>query len=183
MKIEKKSIPNILTVSRILVIPIVILLFLLNKSWSPWAVLGFYVYASVTDFFDGYFARKFNVVSDLGRFLDPIADKLLVATLFILLITSKNIPGLNVIAVIIILLREIFVSGLREFLGPKNIIIRVTKLAKWKTTLQMIATCFLILNSVVLVIYPFSIAMLWLAAIITFITGFQYFKEALKYMK
>ncbi|MCT4574814.1 MAG: CDP-diacylglycerol--glycerol-3-phosphate 3-phosphatidyltransferase [Alphaproteobacteria bacterium] len=178
----KNKIPNILTISRILVIPVVMGLFFVDSLWALWTILGLYIYASLTDFLDGYLARKWNVVSDLGRFLDPIADKLLVASLFIFLIASGQIEGVHVIAVALILIREMFVSGLREFMGPKNVVIHVTKLAKWKTTLQMVATCFLIINFVSPAIYLTGNVLLWVATVLTVITGTEYFKKSLKYM-
>lgn len=179
----KKSIPNLLTMSRILVIPIVMGLFYIDASWALWTILALYIYASITDFLDGYLARKWNVVSDLGRFLDPIADKLLVTSLFVFLIANGQIAGVHVIAVAAILLREMFVSGLREFMGPKKVVIHVTKLAKWKTTMQMVATCVLIINFVSPSIACFASLLLWIAAILTVVTGYSYFKGSLKHMK
>lgn len=179
----KQSIPNLITMSRILVIPIVMGLFYIEQPWVMWAILALYVYASLTDFLDGYLARKWKVVSDLGRFLDPIADKLLVTALFVLLVANGQISEFNVVAVVLILLREVFVSGLREFMGPKKVVIHVTKLAKWKTTMQMVATCFLIVSSCCAVISLIGVVLLWVAAALTVITGYSYFKGAVKHMK
>jgi cardiolipin synthase (CMP-forming) len=178
----KQKIPNILTMSRILVIPIVMGLFFIQEGWALWTILALYIYASLTDFLDGYLARRWKVVSDLGRFLDPIADKLLVATLLILLVANNQIAGINVVALVLILLREMFVSGLREFMGPKKVVIHVTQLAKWKTTMQMVATCFLIVNFIPEISF-FASMLLWIATVLTVVTGYSYFKASLKHMK
>jgi len=180
----KSKIPNILTYSRIIVIPIIMVLFLLPISnVISWTILGLYVYACITDFLDGYLARKFKVVSEIGRFLDPIADKLLVATILLFLCANGTISGINLIAAILILLREIFVSGLREFMGPKKIKIHVTKLAKWKTTFQMVALCFFIISGICIKVKFIAVALLWVATVMTVVTGYSYFKQSLKHMK
>lgn len=137
----KHSIPNLLTYSRIAVIPLFIAAFYMGPNYQ-WAPLGLFLYAAITDFFDGYLARKWNVTSDIGRVLDPIADKLLVTAALIMLLMNDafyDVEGLLLIATLIILSREIFVSGLRESLENKHITLHVSKLGKWKTTMQMIA--------------------------------------------
>ena len=165
-----QNLPNILTFARIAMIPLVVLAML--AGFNILALIIFII-ASATDFLDGYLARKYKVESKLGTMLDPIADKLLVAAVLVLL--ARNLGEFDTLAVIIILLREVFVSGLREFLGQQNIAMPVTKLAKWKTATQLIAIATLLLQ-----INIFSQILLWLAASITLVTGWQYAKHAFK---
>lgn len=137
----KQRIPNLLTYSRIAVIPLFVAAFYMGPAWQ-WVPLGLFLYASITDFFDGYLARKWDVISDIGRVLDPIADKLLVAVALIMLLVGREfreIETLLLICTLIILSREIFVSGLREALENKQITLHVSKLGKWKTATQMLA--------------------------------------------
>jgi len=164
------KLPNILTFGRIAMIPLVVLAML--AGFNILALIIF-ILASVTDFLDGYLARKYKVESKLGAMLDPIADKLLVAAVLILL--ARDLGGFDTLAVIIILLREVLVSGLREYLGQQNIAMPVTKLAKWKTATQLIAIATLLLQ-----INIFSQMLLWLAAAFTLVTGAQYVKHTLK---
>lgn len=181
MSFKKENIPNILTVLRIVLIPVICgLMALPGLSWAVLAVVLF-ILASVTDWFDGYLSRKWNVVSEVGRFLDPIADKLLVTAVLIMCVGTGRVDGLWIAAVIVILMREIFVSGLREFLGPKNVVIPVTKLAKWKTTVQMVALTVLILVPAY-PLYLFGNCLLLIAAILTVITGWGYCKAGFAVM-
>ncbi len=173
-----KNLPNILTLGRIALLPIIIGLFFVDQFMIA---LGLYILASLTDFVDGWLARKLNVVSDFGTFLDPIADKIFVAALLIAFVAFDRLEGLWIIPPILILLREFMVSGLREYLGPKNIKLPVSKLAKWKTTLQMVALGFLFFDGgILLLVGQWALA---LAAVITLITGWDYLKAGLNHMK
>src|SRR5579862_4273736 len=140
---------NILTLSRIAAIPLVVACFWLDKEWSQWLSMGLFVAAGVTDYFDGYFARRYHQISRLGRFLDPIADKLLVAAALVMLIDKGPLHGVHVLAALIILAREILVSGLREFLAELRVGLPVSQLAKWKTGAQMVAIAVLLLRDAV----------------------------------
>ena len=184
------TLPNLLTLSRIFAVPI--LVFLL---WRPSPVdyaITFVLYCIVglTDYFDGYVARTQGQISRLGQFLDPIADKIMVAAVLVMLISSRKanpvpeIEGIHIIAALIILLREIFVSGLREFLAPLNVSMPVSSLAKWKTTFQLVALGALILGGAMpaqLWIHTVGLASLWLAAGLTLVTGFDYLRIGLKH--
>lgn len=173
-----KHLPNILTLGRIGLLPIIIGLFFMAQ---PMAALALYIIASLTDFLDGWLARKMKVVSEFGTFLDPIADKIFVAALLILFVAFERLDGLWIILPILILLREFMVSGLREFLGPKNVKMPVSTLAKWKTTLQMVALGFLFFEGgILLQIGQWGLA---LATLITLITGWQYLSAGLKHMR
>jgi len=142
------NLPNILTLSRIAILPLFIAAFYLSGHWSNYVTLALFVIASVTDFFDGYLARAWKQQSDFGRFLDPVADKLLAACALLMLVHFDRIVGTTVLAAIVILCREILVSGLREFLGQMNVVVHVSKLAKYKTAMQMAALCFLLLGDI-----------------------------------
>jgi CDP-diacylglycerol--glycerol-3-phosphate 3-phosphatidyltransferase len=185
------SLPNLLTLSRILAVPI--LVFLL---WRP-APLDYaitfvlYCIVGITDYFDGYLARAWGSISRLGQFLDPIADKIMVGAVLIMLISSRKanpvpeIAGLNIIPALVILLREIIVSGLREFLAPLNVSVPVSALAKWKTTLQLVALGALILGGAVPGqpwVHNTGIFSLWTAAALTLVTGYGYLRLGLKHM-
>jgi cardiolipin synthase (CMP-forming) len=177
----RKQIPNWLTISRVVVIlPICLLLAFGDSptSYSVATVLS--TYAMITDYFDGYLSRKWQAVSDLGRLLDPVADKLLVAALLILL-SAKGFG--HPLAVTAIMLREIFISGLREFMQEKQIIIHVSVLAKYKTATQMLA-CFLLLLAGALPditwMHMAGSGVLWIAAALTIITGIDYINGARK---
>ena len=185
------SLPNLLTLSRIFAVPL--LVFLL---WRPTPIdyaITFVLYCMVgiTDYFDGYLARAQGKISRLGQFLDPIADKIMVAGVLMMLISSRKanpvpeIDGLHIIAALIILLREIIVSGLREFLAPLNVSVPVSALAKWKTTLQLVALGALILSGAFPAdewVHVTGLACLWAAAALTLITGYDYLRVGLKHM-
>lgn len=182
------NLPNILTMSRIVIIPLVVGLMYMDPPLGNWLAFSAYVVASVTDFFDGYLARALKQQSALGRFLDPIADKLLVATLLLVMVAIDRIAGITTLAAIIILCREILVSGLREFLAQVQVHVPVTKLAKWKTTIQILAIGFLIVGGAGPDFGPLStleigIYGLWAAAALTLITGFDYFWAGLKHIR
>ncbi len=143
------ALPNLLTYGRIIAVPLVVLCFFLegrlqSSDFARWSALFIFIAASITDYFDGYFARIWEQYSTIGRMLDPIADKLLVATCLLLLAADSIIAGWSLWAAIIILCREILVSGLREYLAELKVSVPVTRLAKWKTTIQMTAIGFLL---------------------------------------
>ena len=178
------SLPNILTISRIVVIPLIFLsVYITSMFWAVFAAILF-IAASITDYFDGYLARARGEVSVFGRLLDPIADKLLVASALVVLLAKPDmlVTKLSYIPVVVILCREILVSGLREFLMEVKVGMPVTRLAKWKTGFQMTALSMLLLKGVW---YWGGIGeiLLWVAAVLTFITGYQYFQKSLDYVR
>lgn len=177
------SLPNLLTYGRILAVPALCVCFLSLKGHEArWGSLAIFVAACITDWLDGYLARIWDQQSALGRMLDPIADKLLVGTALLLLVHDGTVDTGTLIAAVIIMCREILVSGLREFLAELNVKIRVTQLAKYKTTLQMIAIGFLIAGPAGDQLYSgvssIGTALLWLAALMTLWTGYDYLKAA-----
>ena len=167
------NIPNILTLSRIVLLPILIWMIYAGYSWLA---LALYIFCAITDFLDGWLARKMNSVTAFGTFLDPISDKIFVALLLLALVDTGPLSGIWVIPVGIILIREFLISGLREFLGPKNIKVPVTKLAKWKTTVQMLCLGFLIASPALPQALLAGQLLTLLAAILTAITGWSYLK-------
>jgi cardiolipin synthase len=179
------ALPNILTMSRIAAIPLIVaLLYFDGPAWR-WAACILFAAACITDFLDGYFARSRKQVSDMGRFLDPIADKLLVAAVILILVAERRLTGLSILPALIILCREILVSGLREYLAGLHVGVPVSQLAKWKTVLQMLALGFLILGDGGLPAWPVSLIGeigLWAAAALTLMTGYDYLKAGLKHM-
>jgi cardiolipin synthase len=187
------ALPNLLTYGRIIAVPLVVLCFFLegrlqSSDFARWSALVIFIIASITDFFDGYLARIWQQTSTIGRMLDPIADKLLVATCLLLLAadTDKTIAGWSLWAAIIILCREILVSGLREYLAELKVSVPVTRIAKWKTTVQMVAIGFLLAGPAGDKIIPYTtqagIILLWIAALITLYTGYDYFRAGLKHV-
>lgn len=181
------NLPNILTFSRIVAIPVVIGLLFLPAPLGSWLAFSAYVYASVTDFFDGYLARAWKQQSNLGRFLDPIADKLLVASVLLVLVGIDRISGLAIVPAAIILCREILVSGLREFLAEVRVGVPVSRLAKWKTALQLVALGFLLVGEEGPDFGPLSttdigITCLWMAALLTLVTGYDYLRAGLRHI-
>jgi cardiolipin synthase len=179
------NLPNILTLSRIVIIPLVVATFFFDSPAMRWVAVVMFAAAGITDFFDGYLARRANQVSHLGRFLDPIADKLLVASVLLLIVAFHRVGPWSYLPALVILLREIMVSGLREFLAELRISVPVSKLAKAKTTVQMIALGFLIVGSASPVWIPAELIGeigIWIAAGITLITGYDYMKAGLRHM-
>ncbi|HLI13087.1 MAG TPA: CDP-diacylglycerol--glycerol-3-phosphate 3-phosphatidyltransferase [Alphaproteobacteria bacterium] len=180
------SLPNLLTFSRIAVIPILVALFWIDGNAARWVACALFAAAGVTDYLDGYLARTLREQSQLGTLLDPIADKLLVATTLFLLAAFGRIQGINLLPAILILCREILVSGLREYLAGVNVGVPVTKLAKWKTTIQMVAIGFLIVGSAGDVLVPHALEIgvvgLWIAAVLTLVTGYDYLREGFKHI-
>lgn len=180
------TLPNILTFLRIILIPVVVGLFYFDRPLSNWLAAFFFILACITDYLDGYFARAWKQTSRFGVFLDPIADKLLVAATILMLVGFDRINGLSMIAALIILCREILVSGLREFLAEVRVSVPVTRLAKWKTGIQMTALSLQIIEDIPG--FPISIEFLgiiglWIAAFLTLITGFDYLRAGLKHME
>jgi cardiolipin synthase len=177
------NLPNVLTYGRLAAVPVVVaFLFWPQVAWARWTALAIYSAAAITDFFDGYLARAWSQQSSLGRMLDPIADKLLVAAVLLALTADRTISGPSLWAAIVILCREILVSGLREYLAELQVPVPVTAVAKWKTTVQLISLGFLIAGSAGEAVLPGSIAvgtvLLWIAAILTLYTGWDYMKAS-----
>ena len=186
-----RDVPNALTVLRVVLIPILIMAFFIEEGWGRWVVATIFTFASITDYFDGFLARKWNAYSSFGRVLDPIADKLLVASTLMMLVYERNAP---IIPTILILCREITVSGLREYLAEFKVSIPVTKLAKFKTAVQFIAILLLILNDQISHSYCLKLdtligsscanligsTVIWIAAALTLITGYAYCKEGFR---
>ncbi|MEM7442114.1 MAG: CDP-diacylglycerol--glycerol-3-phosphate 3-phosphatidyltransferase [Pseudomonadota bacterium] len=176
-----KNLPNILTFSRMAAIPLVVALFFVMQPWAYWVAAAIFALAAVTDFLDGYLARAQGTGSPLGKMMDPIADKMLVTITLILLVAFAAVPGWHLLAAIIILAREVLISGVREYLASVGATgLPVSKLAKWKTTTQLAALMLLIVVPAAPGVLPFGLAMLWLAAILTVITGWDYLQAGLK---
>lgn len=180
------SIPNLLTLSRIVVLPALVAL-LWWPAWEAGYLAAFVLYClmGITDYFDGYLARASGTVSKLGIFLDPIADKIMVASVLLMLTANDDIRGWHVIAALVILIREIAVSGLREFLAEVRVSMPVSRLAKWKTAFQLIA-----LGAIILAgglphlpwIATVGLASLWASAALTLVTGWDYLRIGLRHM-
>ncbi|KAJ4462353.1 putative CDP-diacylglycerol--glycerol-3-phosphate 3-phosphatidyltransferase [Paratrimastix pyriformis] len=183
-----ENLPNFLTYSRILAIPLIIAIFYYPRPWTDWAAFGIFVAAAITDYFDGKLARAWHVTSMLGRLLDPIADKMLVTAVLFMLASNKRLNGTALIPAVVILLREVLISGLREFLASINARgVPVTWLAKWKTAIQMVAISFLILGpsgtratgdrvNFTLI----GVSGIWVAAALTLVTGWGYLREGVR---
>jgi cardiolipin synthase len=181
------NLPNLLTYARLAAVPAVVaLLFWPRDDWMRWAALVIFVVAGVTDYFDGYLARMYAQQSALGRMLDPIADKLLVASCLLMLVNSRTIQGYHLWAAIVILCREILVSGLREYLAGLKVSVPVSRVAKWKTVLQLLAVGFLIAGPAGEKVLPGTImvgrTLLWIAALLTLYTGWDYMKASIRHM-
>jgi CDP-diacylglycerol--glycerol-3-phosphate 3-phosphatidyltransferase len=176
-----RQLPNQLTVARIAAVPVVCLFIGIGVGWLRWLALVIYVAAALTDWLDGYLARRMSLQSDLGKMLDPIADKLLVGALIVTLAWTRDFSGLDLVPAIAILFREIFISGLREFMGKRDISVPVTFLAKWKTTVQLVALFFVILAGLWVGVWPIAELLLWLAGILTVWTGWQYLMSVWPY--
>ena len=181
------NIPNLLTLSRIASIPLLVGVFYVSSPLGNWLGLGILIFAGATDFFDGYLARAMKQQSQLGKFLDPIADKLLVASLILMLVAYDRIPGIAVLPAVVILCRELLVSGLREFLAGAQVSLPVSRLAQYKTTLQMVMLGFLLVGSAGPMFGPFSttdigVVGLWIAAVLTLITGYDYLNAGLRHV-
>lgn len=180
MKIDK-NLPNYLTILRIVIIPVIIFTFYIDHPYAHRIGALLFALASITDFFDGYIARKFSLISSFGRIFDPIADKLLVGCVIVMLLKNNSV---NEIPCLLILAREFFVSGLREFLALVKVSVPVSRIAKVKTFLQMFALTILILGSKgsnIIYLDVIGEIILWVAAFSTIITGYSYFKACSKY--
>lgn len=181
------SLPNILTYGRLVAVPVVAaLLFWPELHWVRWTALGVFALAAITDFFDGYLARAWSQQSSMGRMLDPIADKLLVAICLMVLVADHTISGFSLWAAIVILSREILVSGLREYLAELRVSVPVTRVAKYKTTMQLVSLGFLIAGPAGEQVLPntvmIGLVLLWTAAILTLYTGWDYMRSGLKHV-
>jgi CDP-diacylglycerol--glycerol-3-phosphate 3-phosphatidyltransferase len=185
------TLPNLLTLSRILAVPILVFLLWRPQPIDYGVTFVLYCIVGITDYFDGYLARAQGRLSRLGQFLDPIADKIMVAAVLMMLISSRKsnpvpeIAGLHIIPALVILLREIIVSGLREYLAPLNVSVPVSRLAKWKTTLQLVALGALILGGALPKmgwVHDVGIICLWVAAALTLVTGYDYLRIGIKHM-
>lgn len=186
------ALPNLLTYGRIAAVPAVVAAMywqdvLQGGLWLRWVALAIFVVAAVTDILDGYFARSWGQQSNFGRMLDPIADKLLVSSCLLMLAADGTIRGWSLWAAIVILCREILVSGLREYLAELRVSVPVTQLAKWKTTLQLVAIGFLLAGEagdrIVPVVTPIGLTLIWLSALLTLYTGWDYFRAGVKHLR
>lgn len=180
------SLPNLLTYGRILAVPLLVGCFYVPGDTFRLIALGLFIVAAVTDFFDGYLARAWHQQSALGRMLDPIADKLLVAACLMMMAADGTIRDWSMLAALIILTREILVSGLREFLAELRVSVPVSHLAKWKTTVQLIAIGVLLGAPAVEPMVPgvtlLGIVLLWIAALLTLYTGYDYFRAGIRHL-
>ena len=181
------SLANKLTASRIIAIPVILVLLVIPHGWAAWLALALFVAAGVTDLLDGYMARRDNQVSMIGQFLDPIADKLLIAAVILFLVANGQISGLSVWPAVIILLREVAVSGLREFLAGVRVSVPVSQLAKWKTFLQIVALSFLIVGDRYAPAWIPASEIgdwgLWIAGILTVFTAWDYWRASVRHFK
>jgi len=179
------SLPNLLTLSRILAVPIVIASFYVAGDYARWFACALFTAAAVTDWLDGHMARRWAQQSEIGRFLDPIADKLLVAATLLMLTATGRLPQGALLPALVILCREILVSGLREYLAELRVGLPVSKLAKWKTAIQMVAIGFLIVGDAGPAFLPVKAiggSLLWIAASLTLVTGYDYLRAGLSHM-
>jgi cardiolipin synthase len=181
------NVPNILTYGRIAAAPLVGATYYIPGNWGPWIAFTIFVIASVTDYFDGYLARAWKQQSALGRMLDPIADKLLVSVAILVLAVDGMFDGWSWWAAVIILMREVFVSGLREFLAELRVSLPVTRLAKWKTTMQLIAVAALLIAPALQgarqgFIINIGLTFFWATALVTLYTGYDYFRAGLRHL-
>jgi CDP-diacylglycerol--glycerol-3-phosphate 3-phosphatidyltransferase len=186
------SLPNLLTLSRILAVPLLVFLLWRPQPFDYAITFVLYCIVGITDYFDGYLARAWGSISRLGQFLDPIADKIMVAAVLVMLMASRRANGddpiiqdWHVIPALIILLREIIVSGLREFLAELRVLMPVSWLAKWKTTFQLVALGALILAGAVPDygwVHDVGLASLWAAAALTLVTGWDYLRIGIRHM-
>jgi cardiolipin synthase len=188
------ALPNLLTYARILAVPVLVACFYVEGNAARWVSFAVFMLATLSDFLDGYLARAWRQQSAIGRMLDPIADKVLVATALMLLVWEGTINSWSVLAAIVILTREISVSGLREFLAELSVPMPVSRLAKWKTTLQMIAIGILLIgkagdealkvtfNDSIGVFTYIGLLLLWVSALITLYTGYDYFRAGIRHL-
>jgi CDP-diacylglycerol--glycerol-3-phosphate 3-phosphatidyltransferase len=183
LKSNMMNVPNFLTLMRLALLPFMVVLFFLPFEWAAWTTLVLYVLGAITDWLDGWIARKFNEITDFGTMLDPISDKIFVVTVMLMLVATDRINGIMVLAVVLIIIREFAVSGLREFLGPKGISVPVSKLAKWKTAVQMAALALLIVSPFNMPAAVLGNMALLVATGLTLLTGWDYLKAGLDHIK
>lgn len=179
------KLPNLLTVLRVAAIPLLVVTFYFDSAAMRWGACAIFGIAGISDFFDGWLARRWQQVSSFGRFLDPIADKLLVASVLMMLVAFQRVDEWGVLPALVILCREILVSGLREFLAGLKVTLPVTRLAKWKTGVQMVALPVLIVGSAAphwLPAEKIGTVLLWSAAILTGVTGWSYLTASLHHL-
>ena len=179
------SLPNLLTLSRILAIPAVIATFYVPGGYARWVACALFSAAGVTDWLDGHMARRWQQQSEIGRFLDPIADKLLVSATLFMLTAFGRLSAEAVLPALVILCREILVSGLREYLAGLRVGMPVSRLAKWKTVIQMVAIAILIVGDAgpgFLPVAAIGETLLWIAASLTLVTGYDYLQAGLRHM-
>jgi len=179
------SLPNLLTLSRILAIPVVVGSFYVSGDYARWIACALFSAAAVTDWLDGHMARRWQQQSEVGRFLDPIADKLLVSATLFMLTAFGRLSAQAVLPALVILCREILVSGLREYLAGLRIGMPVSRLAKWKTVIQMVAIGVLIVGDAgprFLPVAAIGEMLLWIAASLTLVTGYDYLQAGLRHM-
>jgi len=181
------TLPNLLTYGRLLVVPLVVgCLFWSEFDAMRWIALGLFIVAGITDFLDGYLARALSQQSSLGRMLDPIADKLLVSSVIVMLVADHTLKSYSLCAAVVILCREILVSGLREYLAELKVPVPVSKVAKWKTTVQLIALGFLIAGPAGEKLIPGTIViglgLFWASALLTLYTGCDYLLAGVKHV-
>jgi cardiolipin synthase len=180
------NLPNLLTYGRIAAVPALVGCFFLEGDLSNWLALAIFITAGVTDVLDGYIARAWEQQSSLGRMLDPIADKLLVSAALLMLAAQQTIAGWSLWAGVIILSREILVSGLREFLAEVQVSVPVTTLAKRKTFMQLLAIGFLLAGTAGDKIFPYTtltgLTLLWISALLTLYTGYDYFRAGMRHV-
>jgi len=187
VRLAALNLPNILTYGRIAAAPLVGATYYIPGDWGPWIAFLIFVTASITDYLDGYLARIWQQQSALGRMLDPIADKLLVAVSILVLAEDGMFNGWSWWAAVIILMREVFVSGLREFLAELRVSVPVTRLAKWKTAMQLVAIAALLIAPALQgaksgILIDLGLIFFWAAAIVTLYTGYDYFRAGLKHI-
>ncbi len=181
------SLPNLLTYGRIVAVPLVVAcLYWPTIGVMRWTAFGIFSAAAITDFLDGYLARAWSQQSSLGRMLDPIADKLLVAAVLFMLVNDHTVGGVHVVAAIVILCREILVSGLREFLAELKVSLPVSRVAKWKTAAQLLALGFLICgpagDRILAACTAIGLTLLWIAALLTIYTGWDYMISGIRHI-
>src|SRR5580704_3776436 len=194
------ALPNLLTYARIVAVPLVVACMygqsiLAGGMWLRWVALALFIAAGITDILDGYFARSLGQQSSFGRMLDPIADKLLVASCLLMLAADETIKGWSLWAAIVILCREILVSGLREYLAELRVPVPVTQLAKWKTTAQLVAIGFLLAGKAgdeviasvtgyesTTIVTLTGLTLLWISAVVTLYTGYDYFRAGVRHL-
>ncbi len=178
------NLSNILTLLRVAIIPVIVACIYLKSPFFGWTAFVLFCLASITDYFDGYLARIRNEVTNFGTFLDPIADKLLVAAVILILTSKGVIADWETVPALIILLREITVSGLREYLASVKVSVPVSRIAKLKTLLQLSSLALLILSesitSITVIIY-LGKSFLWIAGLLTLYTAYDYIKASIKY--